>query len=193
MGFLNELNIPHGLGGIYKIENILNGKTYIGKSKEIRNRLSHHRGCALNGKKKFYIHNAIAYYGIHYFSVSVIEVLTLEQYNSIGSEREMYWIKYYHSNDREFGYNLTVGGEGAVGTKHSEEWKKEHSRRMSGSNNPNYHKHSRGRKVRCIETGEVYSSTRDAEKNTGIFHQGIAAACRGEYKQYKGFHWEYIL
>lgn len=31
------------------------------------------------------------------------------------SEREKYWIKYYNSTDRDYGYNLTDGGEGHSG------------------------------------------------------------------------------
>lgn len=28
-------------------------------------------------------------------------------------EREKYWINYFHSNEKEFGYNVSEGGDGA--------------------------------------------------------------------------------
>lgn len=51
---------------------------------------------------------------------------------------------------------------------------------------------SRGKKVKCVETGEIYCSTREAERQTGFNHTHISDACRGKLKTYKGYHWEYI-
>lgn len=50
----------------------------------------------------------------------------------------------------------------------------------------------RGKKVLCVETGIIYYSTGKAEKETGISHQNISAACRGKLKQANGFHWKYV-
>lgn len=36
------------------------------------------------------------------------------------------------SNNIEYGYNITAGGDGSLGTKHTEEWKKNNSERMKG-------------------------------------------------------------
>ena len=38
------------------------------------------------------------------------------------------------------------------------------------------------KKVICINTGEIFSSTREAEEKTGINHAGISRNCRGIYK-----------
>lgn len=48
------------------------------------------------------------------------------------------------------------------------------------------------RKVRCIETGVVYSGLRQAERETGIDHSQIAKNCRGKSKSCKGLHFEYV-
>lgn len=48
------------------------------------------------------------------------------------------------------------------------------------------------KKVRCIETGIVYESTREVERKTGLNHSGICMCCRGEYKTCGGYHWEYV-
>jgi hypothetical protein len=38
-------------------------------------------------------------------------------------EKEKYWIKFYNSMDQNVGYNLTAGGDGTFGKKHSDETK----------------------------------------------------------------------
>ena len=49
---------------------------------------------------------------------------------------------------------------------------------------------SRGKKVRCIETGEIYYNASDAHRQTGIGHVGDV--CRGNRQIAGGFHWEYV-
>ena len=85
---------------IYKITNNINGKVYIGQSKNPQNRFKQH----INDKKDSAIHNAIKKYGEDNFSFEIIEG-PIENYN----EREKYWIKLY--NSYEEGYNMTPGGE----------------------------------------------------------------------------------
>lgn len=75
---------------------------------------------------------------------------------------------------------------------HTKEWKQQHSEHMKGCNNPNYNKHSNGKRCKCIETNIIYESTRQAEEKTGINHTGISAACRGVQKTAGGYHWQYI-
>lgn len=57
----------------------------------------------------------------------------------------------------------------------------------------NYARSFRLRKVRCIETGEVFQSTNEAARQMGLAgHSGIVGACRGTYKTSAGYHWEYV-
>ena len=46
-------------------------------------------------------------YGIENFSFEVIEECEKEKLN----DREIYWISFYNSNNKNNGYNLTNGGE----------------------------------------------------------------------------------
>lgn len=46
--------------------------------------------------------------------------------------------------------------------------------------------------VRCIETGVVYPSIMDAERNTGIKHTSISRCCDGRQKKTHGMHWEFV-
>lgn len=96
------------MGYIYKITNTLNNKIYIGQtSKSIQERYSVHLKCA---KKKInrYLYDAMNKYGVDKFKVECIG----EYPNDVLDEQERYWISYFNSNNREFGYNMTPGGGG---------------------------------------------------------------------------------
>jgi hypothetical protein len=49
---------------------------------------------------------------------------------------------------------------------------------------------SNKRKVLCIETGEIFSSIVDAEKEKG--GRSISRVCKGSRKVSGGFHWKYV-
>ena len=89
--------------GIYKITNKINGKIYIGQSKNIFKRWSEHRYEAKNNDKPLY--KAFRKYGIENFTFEIIEICNIEQLN----EREIFWTKFYNSYNN--GYNLTPGGD----------------------------------------------------------------------------------
>ena len=44
----------------------------------------------------------------------------------------------------------------------------------------------------CIETGVVYESIREAERQTGIKNGGMRAVCKGERKTAGGYSWKYV-
>lgn len=94
--------------GIYKIENLINGKVYIGQSICIKNRWQSHKTDGFNPKNKCYnrpLYRAFRKYGLKNFDFSIIELCNPEELN----EKEIYWISYYNSYGKE-GYNLTPGG-----------------------------------------------------------------------------------
>lgn len=94
--------------GIYKIENLINHKIYIGQSKNIELRWKHHLWEAQNDKQVQYnysIHKAFRKYGIDNFSFDIIELCEPDKLN----EKEQYYISFYDSYNK--GYNETKGGE----------------------------------------------------------------------------------
>lgn len=96
---------PINLSGIYKIV-FPNGKCYIGKAVDIKRRMSEHNTDTrqlLYLPVTKYFHNNIPYFYI-------LEEVSREKL----SEREIYWITYYESNNKDKGYNLTPGGDGAA-------------------------------------------------------------------------------
>ncbi len=101
---------------IYKATNLINNKVYIGQTiQSLAQRKAAHFYKSKNKKQKqFYFNNALNKHGKDNFYWEVIE--TIENKNILG-EKEKYWIKFFKSNEKEFGYNLTGGGEGFTQTK----------------------------------------------------------------------------
>lgn len=92
--------------GIYKIENLINHKIYIGQSINIEFRWQRHRQ-TMNEKSdasKRPLYCDMRKYGIENFSFEVVEECSQEEL----AEREVYWVSYYDSFNN--GYNLTRGG-----------------------------------------------------------------------------------
>ena len=50
----------------------------------------------------------------------------------------------------------------------------------------------KARKVRCIETGEVYNSYNEAGKATGVSHVSVSAVVLGKKESVKGLHFEFV-
>ena len=48
-----------------------------------------------------------------------------------------------------------------------------------------------GKPIVCIETGVVYRSINEAERETGIRSTGIGKVCKGRRKTSGGLHWKY--
>ena len=119
---------------VYSHTNKINGKVYVGQTcdKDKRFYDGKYKSCIL-----FY--RALQKYGglKNGFITTILEDgLTKEE----ADEKEVFYINKYQSIKPEFGYNICEGGSG-VRNKHTDEWKENHSKRMSGANNPNYGKH----------------------------------------------------
>jgi len=130
------------------ILNTVNGKIYIGKSINIERRWKEE----LNGQLNDHIKRSMDKYGITNFKFSVILECEAEELD----EKEKFYIDFYNSHHRDFGYNKTLGGEGG---QWCEQAKKKASKRMKGNGNPFYgKKHS-------AETKAKLSADRIGEKS----------------------------
>lgn len=106
--------------GIYKITNLINNKVYIGQSVNVLKRFAAHKNRPFNPKSRqyeSYFYRAIRKYGLENFKFEVIEKCKKEELN----KKEKEYISFYHSNDKDFGYNLTKGGESPTYVKLTEE------------------------------------------------------------------------
>ena len=101
--------------GIYKIENLINGKVYIGQSNDIERRFSQHQSSY--EQERFSdkpLYKAFAKYGIENFSFTIIEECSVEQLN----EKEKFWIAELKTLTHQNGYNITAGGNGVFNDNH---------------------------------------------------------------------------
>jgi group I intron endonuclease len=105
---------------IYKITNIINKKVYIGQTvSTLRDRLSKHLRCKDLKDSANVMHAEMRDNPQNFIIEQVEHCNSKDELNY----NEMYWIAYYKSNNSEFGYNMTHGGAGTIGWKHSEEAK----------------------------------------------------------------------
>lgn len=106
-------------GYIYRITNTLTGDFYIGKTiTSVNKRWTRHKHDAMKKNSHHHFHRAIRKYGVESFLVEVLETSPA----STISEREIHWIA-----ELKPAYNMTMGGDGLLGWKHTEESR----RRMS--------------------------------------------------------------
>lgn len=88
--------------GIYKFTNKINGKSYIGQSKNIERRYKEHK---TKKCENTLFHNAINEYGFENFDFSVIEICDAKELN----DKEIYYIKEFNTLFPN-GYNVSEGG-----------------------------------------------------------------------------------
>jgi group I intron endonuclease len=92
--------------GIYKITNTIDGKAYIGQSRNIERRLNKHKTQTHNR----YLARAFVKYGVGSFEFSILReyhgVVSQEELN----KKEIELIKEYKTIDSKYGYNLSEGG-----------------------------------------------------------------------------------
>lgn len=153
--------------------NLANGKRYVGITRQLPER----RWQKGAGYANTLFGNAIAKYGWDSF---VHEVLASGLTKSEACEMETRLIKTHRLREREYGYNISAGGEtcDVIVPK-------------CGIEHPNH------QRVKMIdrETGEVlkiFDSQSDAARELGISRKGITKACVGKgTATYKGYRWEY--
>ena len=204
---------------IYKIENTINGKVYIGKTEDsYQKRFQQHCNDATKAcNKNRPLYSAIRKYGKENFTISLIE-----EVNSLKedlNEREKYWIEFYGSFKN--GYNATLGGDGKAYIDYNEVIKlyrlvknqAEVARIMKISSDTvnrvlnNYapkeklsHAEAVGKRLSkqvlkidkdTNEIIELYSSVQEAERKNNIKNH-IGSVCSGKRKTAGGYIWKYI-
>lgn len=154
--------------GIYMIRNLVNNKIYIGKSKDIIRRWYEHKSdLRCQRHDNCYLQNSWNKYGENCFEFNIIEQCLNEENLD---EREKFYIHLYKSDDKNFGYNLTTGGDG--GSPLSEAIK-----HMKVATRERYNKE--GKAVYCPELNCTFSCPIEAQEKTGVSRQSISGCCRG--------------
>ena len=103
------------ISGIYKIENLINHKVYIGQSKNIINRLKTGH-LIINNEVNPHLKKAFVKYGYNNFSFEILkETYDLDYW-------EIFLIQIYHSTNDKYGYNILPGGEGGNSEVTKQSW-----------------------------------------------------------------------
>lgn len=105
---------------VYKITNKVTNKIYIGITNQGSGARYRHHWYESRIGEPSPIHRSMAKHGEDNFTLEIIDFA--DTYDEL-KEKEKYWIKQYNSTDKSIGYNLTEGGDGTFGRKHSEETK----------------------------------------------------------------------
>jgi len=145
---------------IYLITNKENGKQYIGITvtsiKARWNRHVYDSKNANDGNCKQALHDAIRKYGKDCFLLE--EVYQSNDHEHI-KEMETHFINLYKTHGTQGGYNMTWGGDGWHGMKHSEEAKKKMSESHKGKTLSEEHK----KKISESQIGKKMSYTNKEE------------------------------
>lgn len=156
------MNTLPNMSGIYMIRNKKNGLVYIGQSVDMRRRAnSHIRELCNNEHNNTYLQNAWNKYGSAAFEFTVVELCDEPSLN----DREIFYIEFYNSYRN--GYNLTIGGLGHRGYVPTIKERLAVSERTSKS-------------VALLNTGDVFSSIREASEKTGANACSISDCCNGQ-------------
>lgn len=176
------------MGFIYKIENSINNKIYIGLTKKTRpsDRFSQHRYLARHLKEndKSLLHKAMAKYGVDNFTFTVIE----EVENELMPAREQFWIQEYNSQQPN-GYNITEGGEGTPGFSRPQT--QEEREKRSASNKQFFQEHPETREVVRERTKQLWQDNEYRQKVTESnkrFYAEHPDMFRGENNPFYGKH-----
>lgn len=95
--------------GIYKLTCLITGKIYIGKSINIRKRMSNYKHCEKRTKGRSYLENAIIKYKWESFIVDILEIF--EDFNKSKDNellliKESEYISLFDSTNQDIGYNI---------------------------------------------------------------------------------------
>jgi group I intron endonuclease len=176
--------------GIYCIENIIDGKKYIGKTTDLKDRWRRHKS-ELSGNRHAnkYLQRIYNKYGMYIFNFYVLQELPLEE--KILANMEIYWIAYYNSYAPDGGgYNLTRGGEGCRGNIHTEATKNILRKKRLMQKDPRLGtKHTDERKKMWSEKRKGgsgclgYKFTEEQRKHLSEVHMGISPNNKGKTYQ----------
>ena len=157
----------HTMNDVYLITNRINGKRYVGVTcRGYIVRFQEHLHEAISGSTSI-LHSAIRKYGSENFDVILLETNIPDD---LIEAKEQYYIKLYNTfYTSGIGYNMTIGGGGMCGYKHTEESKSKISKSLQGHVFPE----SRNQKVKEAMIGREYKQEwRDA----------LSASRKGRFK-----------
>lgn len=153
-------------GVIYKIENAVDGKVYIGQTvRNYKRRMYEHiRKLRKGYHDNCFLQNAWNKYGEKAFIFSTVVESCIEDLDDL----EVKWISFY--KEKGLSYNLESGGNCNKKLHESTKEKlSEHTKRLNWLGG----KHPMARKVICVNNGQIYGSIIEASKDLGVSYGGL--------------------
>ena len=187
-------------GVIYKIENLVNGKVYIGQTRVgYKKRTNEHLySLRKNIHNNDYLQRAWNKYGEESFSFSIVETCDINELD----DKETNWISHFRNSVGS--YNLESGGN--KNKTHCDESKIKMSKASKKKwNNPEYANPLRkkmkevhggknninAKKVICINTNEVFETMTEAANKYSLNMKNISQVCAGEKATTRGLQFAY--
>lgn len=148
--------------GVYKITNKVNGKYYIGSSKDIQKRFNSHITDLDNGThNNTYLQRSWDKYGKDNFEFTILEETSLDDLRN----RETYYIKEFDATNHNVGYNMLNDANIGLGVSASDEVRAKISEACKGTKNGHYgKKHSEETKARISEAKKLKAQQRWLEE-----------------------------
>lgn len=166
---------------IYKITNIINGKSYIGQSLYLKKRIKRHLTYKSH-KDNLALYKAFDKYGVDKFTIEILETIDTEKCDNIKSELDILEISYIKKyNSYISGYNKTIGGDASItGYKFTEEQR----RKVSEHQKLCAHNFYKSVYLKSIISGNIknYISVCHASEDLNCSHSQISKVCNR--KQY---------
>lgn len=202
---------------IYLHRNKINGKCYVGQTCQKPETRWGKNGWHYHEQTYFY--RAIEKYGWDNFEHIILEDNIPQD---MVNNRECYWGGYYHSLYPEgYNFILGEQDQKSSSTKTNEarslavkkNWESDEYRikvingrkrmwqeasseckqkMLSNLDRTGKGGLAKRKKVQCIETGIIYESTREAERQTGIGHGAISQVCNGKRQSAGKYHWRFV-
>lgn len=157
------------MNGIYKFENLINHKCYIGQTSNLEDRYKKHMYNINDLSHQEILYKAFRKYGVENFSYEILEkfdIYSLEQLNKLEQE---YIIKYNALIPN--GYNMVPGGSNGAGL-------------AKGIQVEQYTLNG--------EYIQTFHSAKEASEKLGINHSNICACCRDERNMAGEYQWKYV-
>lgn len=189
------------IGLIYKITNVLTGKSYIGQTTDsLLNRWNVH--LSFSRTVKSYLYNSMRRVGVHNFRIELVaSALSCEYLDALEQE-----LISSFSTAAPKGYNVFLGGKknrksssfgrrrnarAQTGRRHSAETRRKQSLAASGKPKSDTHHDSIRKPIICLETGIVYRGLSSAARELSIRTQDICNQLKGRQKSTRGYRFMY--